>query len=61
MLTWIAANLAINKAKQYDDDMKAIFLNPNKNLMNEKDKHFFKTSCKFGTTPLKFGVFHHGI
>ena len=29
--------------------------------MNEKDKHYFKANCKFGTKPLKYGAFHHGI
>ena len=29
--------------------------------MNEKDKHYFKSSCKFGNLPLKYGVYHHGI
>jgi hypothetical protein len=60
-LTWIAANDSIAKAAQYDADMKAIFLNPQKALMNEKDKHYFKTGCKFGTKPLEYKQFHHGI
>jgi hypothetical protein len=34
--------------------MKAIFVNPEKALMNEKDKHYFKTGCKFGIKPLEY-------
>ncbi len=41
--------------------MHDIFLNSDKNYMNEGDKHYFKTGCKFWNKPLEFGAFHHGI
>ena len=41
--------------------MREIMLNPSKDLMNEKDKHYFKVGCKFGKKPLEQNQFHHGI
>lgn len=61
VLTWIAANEAVSKAKDYEIDMKGIFLHPEKELMKEVDRHLFKTGCKFGSKELQFGQFHHGI
>ena len=52
-----AANEAIANKDAYVKDMKAIMLP----FMNDIDKKEFLAGCKFGTKPLLYEQFHHGI